>query len=200
MKEFKGNDSKSIFLNQENIYVNYSKRQKKEDFVKMEAGEEITGYTDIKIKEIKEVWSKKSSKDVNIILKTGDKKWFEAGSKKIRDEIIEELNKLSENKFKKTEKLYTMKERVKTPIIYTVLAVLAGIGMVWLAKAQPVIVERKGFVKSSEAGLKAILKFIEGMGVENAILAGVALVILSLLYMALRVVKPPVKMVLEIDG
>ena len=39
-----------------------------------------------------------------------------------------------------------MKERVKTPIIYTILAVLAGVGMVWLAKAQPVIVERKGFV------------------------------------------------------
>lgn len=197
MKEFKGNDNKRVFMTEEYIYINHSKIHKNANCAKMEAGEEISGYSDIKIKDIKEVWSKKSSKDVNMILKTGEKKWFEADSKKIRDEFMEELQKLSGYEFEKTEKLYTMKERLKTPIIYMILAVLAGVGMVWLAKAQPVIVERKGFVKSSEAGLKAILKFIEGMGVENAILAGVALVIISLMYMALRVVKPPVKMVLE---
>ena len=194
MKEFKEMDSNKIFLTQDNIYI--SKRRKKEDCSKMEAGEDVPGYITIKIKDIKEVWSKNGSNHITIILKTGKKKKIELFTLEIKDEFMEEFCKLPKYDFKKTEKLYTMKERVITPIIYIILALFTSVGLVWLTKEQPTI-ERNGFISIKEALVRKLFVFMEGMGVRNAIILGITIIIISLLYMVLRVVKPPIKLVLE---
>lgn len=199
VKEFKGDERKDIFITEKFIYVDTVKGHRKEHLEKMKNGEEINLYTIIKMSEIKEVWSKNNSKDVNIILKSGKKKWFEAKSKNIKKEVLNEIENILGKSCIRREKEYSMKERVVTPAVYIIMAVAAAFGMIWLNETQPVLVKRDMIVKASVAGFINILQFIENMKYENVLVCSVLIVSISIVYMLLRIIKPPVKTILKAE-
>lgn len=122
---------------------------------------------------------------------------FDAESKEIRNSVLEEIHNLLGESYELKEKKYSMFRRVITPGCYTLLAAGAGALAVWLASEQPVLVKRDMLVKKSVATIIETLQFIEGVGVQNAIIGATVLIVVPIIYMALRIVKPPVKIIIE---
>ena len=52
-------------------------------------------------------------------------------------------------------------------------------------------------IKKSVATIIETLQLIEGVGVQNAIIGATVLIVVPIIYMALRIVKPPVKIIIE---
>lgn len=201
VKEFRGEEEFYILMSDEIMYVNVQLEQKRAIRVKIEEGEKniivSEEVTVIKIKDIKELSSKKNSKDIDITAKDDIFAMFTAETKEERENIFKEIKRLLGEKCEINEKKYSMFRRVITPACYTAAAAVLGAGMVWLATAQPVLVKRDMVVRRSVATIIKTLQLIEGMGVENAKIGAMVLVIIPILYMALRVVKPPVKIVIS---
>lgn len=201
VKEFRGDESFWMLITNEEIYVNVQEEKRKELIARLEKSQTEILPTEniiqIKIKEIKEIASKKRSKSIDITTKNDDFVTFDAESKEQRNGILDEIHKLLGESYELKEKKYTMFRRVITPGCYTLLAAGAGALAVWLASEQPVLVKRDMIVRKSVATIIETLQFIEGIGVQNAIMGAAILTAVPILYMALRIVKPPVKIIIE---
>ena len=110
---------------------------------------------------------------------------------------MKEINGKLVEKYEIKEKKYSMYRRIITPSIYTVLVSAAGMFVMWLASEQPVLVKRDMIVRRSVAIIIETLQFIEGIGEEKARILAMIIVAIPLLYMALRIVKPPLNIVIE---
>jgi hypothetical protein len=201
VKEFRGEEDFWILITDEEIYLNVLMEKKRAIREKIEncekniiLPEEVTM---MKIKNIKEITVKKNSKSIDFISKEEVKATFDADSKEIKSSILSEMQTLLGDKYEMKEIKYTMFRRVITPACYTIIAGILGAICIWLATAQPVIVKRDIIVRRSIATIIKTIQFIEGIGADNARILAMVLVSIPIIYMAIRVVKPPVKIVIE---
>lgn len=201
VKEFRGEEDFWILMTDEEIYLNVLIEKKRAIREKIENGEKNIilpeEVTMMKIKNIKEITSKKNSKSIEFISTEEVEATFDADSKEIKDSIMSEIHTLLGDNYEMRERKYTMFRRVITPACYTVIAGLVGGVCIWLATAQPVLVKRDMIVRRSIATIIKTLQFIEGIGADNAKILAMVLVAIPMIYMAIRVVKPPVKIVIE---
>lgn len=201
VKEFRGDESFWMLMTNEEIYVNVQDEKKSELIARLEKSQKEVLPTEniihIKISDIKEIVSKKRSRTIDITTKSDNFVMFDAESKEIRNSVLEEIHNLLGESYELKEKKYSMFRRVITPGCYTLLAAGAGALAVWLASEQPVLVKRDMLVKKSVATIIETLQFIEGVGVQNAIIGATVLIVVPIIYMALRIVKPPVKIIIE---
>ncbi len=201
VKEFRGDESFWMLMTNEEIYVNVQDEKKSELIARLEKSQKEVLPTEniihIKISDIKEIVSKKRSRTIDITTKSDNFVMFDAESKEIRNSVLEEIHNLLGESYELKEKKYSMFRRVITPGCYTLFAAGAGALAVWLASEQPVLVKRDMLVKKSVATIIETLQFIEGVGVQNAIIGATVLIVVPIIYMALRIVKPPVKIIIE---